>query len=271
MNIFGSIDNMNQARIGNQALNISADMICAKLAADNGWNPNLDMSVELNRRIDVMFNPGNIKERANKTFEVIRYRNALLSDASSKIEEVLKIVADNKDKRILIINKRADFASKLTSAINERFGMEICGNYHDKVDNVVKIDSDGNIVRYKSGIKKGQPIFLGSAAQKTRNVSYFNNGQMKVLCSNNAPDKDLAISVDIVIITSPACESIKSYLYRLANVDFGMKVILYSLYVRNSVEESRLQNKELLPLQTIVNNCEQEVSLENNLGFIIAD
>ena len=270
MSIFGSIDNMNQARLGNQTLNISSEMICAKIASDNGWSPTLDMSVELNRRIDIMFNPGNIKERANKTFEVMRYRNALLSDSTGKISEILKIVKENEKAKILIINKRAEFASKVTDAINKEFGV-ICGNYHDKLDNIVDIDSKGNIVRYKSGVKKGQPKMLGSTAQKTRNVSYYNNDKLRILSSNNAPDKDLSISVNVVIITSPACESIKSYLYRLSNVNFGHKLKLYSLYVKNTIEENRLQNKELLPMQTIVNNCEQEVLLENNLDFVIAD
>ena len=72
LSIFGSFDIMQQARTGNIALNISSNQICAQIAQENGWNENLDMSIEFNVEIDRLYNPMNLKERASKTYEIIR-------------------------------------------------------------------------------------------------------------------------------------------------------------------------------------------------------
>ena len=72
LNIFGSFDIMQQANVGNQQLNISSIQICYKIAQENGWNEHLDMSIEFNIEIDKLYNPNNLKERASKTYEIIR-------------------------------------------------------------------------------------------------------------------------------------------------------------------------------------------------------
>ena len=59
---------------------------------------------------------------------------------------------------------------------------------------------------------------MAAQAQKTYNEHMFNQNKIRVLSTNNAPDKELAVDVDIIIITSPQCESIKSYMYRMSHL-----------------------------------------------------
>lgn len=270
--IFGSLDNVQQARVGNMALNISANQICYQIAYDNGWNEHLDMSIDLNVQLDELYNPSNLHDRASKTYEVIRNRSQLLSDYEGKLGEVLKIVEENKNDRILIINKRGEFANRITEYINQLSEEPICGNYHDRIEPIPAIDLDGNPVFFKSGEQKGKRRLMCSQAQKTRNEHLFKIGKLRVLCTNSAPDKDLNIKVDTIIITSPLCEDIKSYMYRLANVYYpNGKIKLYSIYVKNSIEQSRLQNKSLANNHKIVNKSENLVISENNSYFVLVD
>lgn len=272
LNIFGSFDIMQQANIGNTQLNISANQICANIAQENGWNEHLDMSVEINVQLDELYNPASIKERASQTYEIIRNRAQLLSDYEGKLVEILKIVKEHKDEKILIINKRGEFANKVTDYINEYSDTIICGNYHDKVEPIPTVDKYGNPVLYKSGPNKGKLRYMAAKAQKTYNEQLFNIGKLNVLSTTSAPDKTLSINVDIIIITSPQCESIKNYMYRLSNVYYNNNELkLYNIYIKNSLEETKLQNKELAKTHQIVNKCENNVISENNSDFVIVD
>lgn len=270
--IFGSLDNVQQARVGNTVLNISANQICYQIAYDNGWNEHLDMSIDLNVQLDELYNPSNLHERASQTYEIIRNRSQLLSDYEGKLDAILKIVEENKDDKILIINKRGEFANKITDYINQLSEEPICGNYHDKIEPIPAVDLDGNPVFFKSGEQKGKRKQMCYQAQKTRNEYLFNINKLRVLCTNGAPDKDLNIKVDTIIITSPLCEDIKSYMYRLGNVYYPKgKIKLYSIYVKNSIEQSRLQNKPVANNHKIVNKCENLVVSENNSDFVLVD
>lgn len=272
LNIFGSFDIMQQARTGNVKLNVSADVICNNIAHENGWRPDLDMSIQLNVDIDNLYNPNNLRERALTTYEVIRNRNNLVSDYKGKLETILKIVEENPTAKILIINKRAEFASKITQYINEHSASVICGNYHDKLDDIDAVDIDGNPLYYKSGSRKGERRTMGSKAQKTLNQKLFNRGDIRVLSTNNAPDKDLSIDVNIIIITSSLSEDIDSYLYRLDKVYYPNPPIkLYSIYVKNSLEESKLLHKPIKETHQIVNKCEIDAEHENKSDFVVVD
>ena len=272
ISIFGSFDVMQQARMGNNALNISANQICAQIAQENGWNENLDMSVEFNVQLDDLYNPMNLKERASQTYEKIRQRSQTLSDYDAKLDEILKIVEENFDKQILVINKRGEFASRVTDYLNNMSECTICGNYHDRVEKVPMLDDKGRKVYYKSGAKKGEPRYMGADAQKTRNEQLFREGILRVLSTNNAPDKDLCVDVDIIIITSSQCESIKSYMYRLSNIRYKEGCIkLFTLYCKATMEQRLIDNRELANNHRIVNNCENDAILENNSDFVIVD
>lgn len=272
INIFGNFDYIQQARTGNAVLNISASQICAQIAQDNGWNEQLDMSIDFNVEIDRLYNPIQLRERATQTYDIIRRRSQLLSDYDHKLQAIFDIVNENPNKKILIISKRGEFASQITEYLNCAFGDEVCGNYHDKVLPIPMKDKDNNVICYKSGAKKGQPRLMASQAQKTSNEKLFNMDLLSVLSTSNSPDKELNIAVDIIIITSPQCESIKSYMYRLGNVSYNNnKLTLYSIFCKNTLEERLLENKEQTYNQTVINKCEKCVITENISDFVVVD
>lgn len=266
INIFGSFDNIEYARVGNKSLNMSSTAFCNTIAIENGWNEHLDMSVEINQQIDAFYNPANIRERAHQTYQIMRERKELICNHKDKLEKIANIVKENSDKRILIINKFAEFASVVTNYLNNVFDKEVCANYHDKVDPIPAVTLDGQPILVKSGSFKGEQKMYHATAQKSYNEARFNEGIINILSTNNSPDKNLNIPIDIIIITSPECEEIKSYLYRLNNVYFPNELIkLYTIYINDTFEDKKLQNK------VVSNNHNIIEKNRENCNFIVAD
>ena len=264
LNIFGGLDNIKIAMSGNNTNNASSMTYCDKLARDNGWNEYLDMSTEYNQQIDKLYNPIAIKERANSTYEMIRKRARLLANYSNKINAIIDIIDSYKDKKILIINKFADFADELTNNINIKYNKEICKSFHDKLKSIPAIDKDGNPIYYKTGAKKGKQKIMGVTNQKKLIQQLFNLGKINIISTTNSPDKELNIDVDVLIITSSLCDDIKSYIYRLSKCKFNIPIILYSLYCENTLEEKTINDKQLSSNHVIVNKKDIDVKIDNN-------
>lgn len=245
LNIFGSLEVIDQARTGNKDLNISSNQICANIAYNNGWHENLDMSSPINVQVDELFNPSKLKDRVVNIYDIIRKRNTLLAEYVGKLDVIVDIVKRNQSKKILIISKKGEFANEVTNAINKELG-DICGNYHDNCEDIPARNEDGSFIKVKSGINAGQIKYLKSKAQKTLNERLFNEDKLSVLSANSAIDKDLCAKVDVVIITSPQCETIEAYLYRLNSLFVSSTpLLLYNVYISNSAEERLLNGQKL--------------------------
>lgn len=269
--IFGNFDNIKYARLGNSATNCSSMMICDAIARTNGWDNHLDMSSEFNRDIDKLYSPAAIKERADSIYNIIRERSTKLASSKDKLSNILDIVNDNSDKNILIINKYGEFANLVTDYLNDKSGKRICANCHDKVDNVPAVDDYGNPILVKSGAKKGQPKLLGVIAQKKLAQKLMNTHKINVISCGASPDKSLDVDIDLVIITSPLCDTIESYFYRLSKVHFSNEVLLYTLFYKGTLEEKKLEDRTISVNHTIINDFDRNVKVDNNNAYCIVD
>lgn len=291
--IFGNFDNMLQAKNGNRKLNISGASIREQIAKDNGWSKDLDMNIDINVQLDSYYNPNALLERSEVTFDIIRKRTQLLTDNKSKLETILSICLENKDKRILIISKRGEFAKEITDYLNANipntgkveiegdiFDTDkpvfrthpICADFHDKVDKVPAWTKDGKPVIYKSGANKGMQKLLGADAQKTENQRLFNEGYIKILSTTNAADKSLKCVIDLLIITSPFCDTIKEIKYRLNGMQFNsLPNRIIKLYCKGTVEEKQLSKESPSEFHKIVNNNKLNGTYEENLGLVVVD
>lgn len=268
--IFGNFDMLDKARRGDSNTNQSAMSICEQIANANGWDLHLDMSLPYNVDIDSMYNPNTLFERASSTYEMIRKRTELLADYERKLPKIASIV--NEHSNTLIINKRGEFAKKVTNYINNENDHEICGDYHNHLEPIEAVDVNGNPVYYKSGSKIGQRKFMAAKAQMTLNNQLYNIGSLKALSANSAPNKDLSCNVENVIITSPFCDTIEEYIKRLDKVNFNPNgVKLYTLYIKDSIEEIRLNKRTISSNHIIVNKSENNVSYDENNDVIVVD
>lgn len=267
LNIFGNFDIMNKCRTGDTLTNTSSEEYCNRIANENGWSYNLDMSNPFNVQIDEMYNPGSLRNRAHLTYEVVRRRSNILTDSDDKLRELVHIVETEQLGQTLIISKRGEYAAKITETLNQLSGHIICGDYHEKMDNIPAIDHDGKPVFYKTGAKKGQRKYMAAKAQRTFNEEEFISKNIQFLSCSNSPSKELSVTVDTIIITSPLCDTLEEYIYRLSNLRFGNGIKLYSLFLKDTMEQKRIIERETPETHNIVNNCEIDTDFDKNLGI----
>lgn len=260
--IFGNLDNIKCARNGTQD-GRSAIQYITEIAEYNGWSADMDMTNPFSKQIDECYNPLVLAERVKTFYNIVRERMLICSDNVCKLERIVEIIKDNPDKRFLIISKRGEYAATVTKYINDKLG-EICGDYHDKIEDKVLVDSNGIPVLYKSGSKKEQPRIIKSKAISTLNLKSFNNGLLRVLSIKNNSTDSLETSVDEWILTSPLCDTIDELIYRYNNVNCSQsKLKVHKLYIAGTIEEASLKKEKLSANHEVIQNGNSDISAQN--------
>lgn len=260
--VFGNLDNIKYARSGTQD-GRSAIQYITEIAEYNGWSTDMDMTNPFSKQIDECYNPLVLAERVKTFYNIVRERMLICSDNVCKLERIVEIIKDNPDKRFLIISKRGEYAATVTKYINDKLG-EICGDYHDKIEDKVLVDSNGIPVLYKSGSKKGTVRIIKSKAISTLNLKSFNDGLLRVLSIKNNSTDSLETSVDEWILTSPLCDTIDELIYRYNNVNCSQsKLKVHKLYIAGTIEEASLKKEKLSANHEVIQNVNSDISAQN--------
>jgi hypothetical protein len=269
--IFGNIDNLQYAISGNPQLNISAIDYCSRIASENGWNDRLDMSIELNRKIDEIYNPVSLQERASNTYKLIKQRINVCADYNGKINAIIEAIQNDNLKNILIVCKSCEFASTVANEINAAFNKEICKPYHSKLNTTFIKDDNGEYILYKSGNFKGTKKLFGAQAQMSFIERDYNRGDINIIVANSAVNKALSVAIECVFIVSPMCLTIENYLYRLSSCQFSRPLKLYTLFCKNTIEEKALNNREIDKNYHKILNYDFSANNVKNNDIIIVD
>lgn len=268
ISILGNIYNIERCKKGDDKLNISAAEFRTNLAKENGWSENLDTNILFMKQIDDIYNPNIIYERACTFYSIAKNRRDLVSDNEAKFEAIKNICLEHKDKNILIVSKRAEYAAKITDYLQKN--MIACADYHDCLEDKVAVDEMGVPIITKSGINKGKPKIIGWQAQSSLNEKRFNAGIINVLSIKNASNPKLKIACDVVIFTSPLCDSIIDLKTRFDDVIFnGVPTLTYMLYCRNTVENDKMVKDKINPIIKIIDDTENSVSYDEISGDIV--
>lgn len=245
----------------------SGDHFRQKISEANGWSKDIDLSIEYNQAIDRYYNPNALFERCKTFNNIINERKKLLTDNSIKLESVLNIVNIAKNKKILIISKRSEFAIQITNFINENIPINIetnvfnygiisntylhpttCMNFNNDIETILIKDGD-DYVRTKSGaIKK-----LGATSQNKIVNDLFNSNIINIISSNDSIPNYGNFTIDMVIFTSPECKDIHKLKYRLNGLKFTGKTIIVNMFLFGTKEEESLLNRQSLNKNLVEN------------------
>lgn len=268
MTIFGDLSGVDNCLKGNHMLGMSAIDCCYQIARNNGWNPNLDNSIEYNRQLDSMFNPIAIKERATTIFNIINLRKKLITDNDAKLETIKNIIEENSNKRILIVSPRGEFCNKLSKYLTENNITNL--GYHNELEDSYLSDENGDVVRYKAGEHKGEPKLFKSAALSTNNLKGFNAGYCNVLIMKGSSDNSIETSADIIIYTSPILDNIFQFKSRFDKIKLPIPLIMYKVYCIDTNEERiMLKEKENSLIKVYMKNIAENLMLDEISGDII--
>ena len=268
ISVFGDLSNIEKCKSGDIKLNISSAEFRNTLAKENGWREDLDTTIPFMKEIDEIYNPNILYERACNFYTISKQRRDLVSDNDLKLDYIYNIVANNKDKKILIVSKRGEYAAKVTKFLKDK-GIA-CGDYHDCIDDCFATDENGIPILVKSGERKGQPRIVGYQAQSTSNEKRFNLGNINVLSIKNSSSNKLKIACDIVIFTSSMCSNIFDIRKRFTNIKFLNEcTITYKIYTKATIESEKLNNAANNNLINVIEENENFIGFDEKLGCII--
>lgn len=278
--IFGDFDTVLKCYHGDPQMGVSADYYRNKLANEKGWNTDIDTSNEYWRNIDRYYNPNSIYERAKAFTDVLRKRQMLLWDNTAKIQAVIDIIHANIDKRILIINKRSEFARTIANAINSNVEVPnlvkdvipaslfkvseplkgigtmsdiVCVEYHPDVDSRPLIDPNtGDYVRIKSGNDKGKVKMFGSTSLNKIASERFREGKHTIVSTISSIPKEANFEIDLLIITSPECNTFNQLQYRASSLKFKDAINIVNVFLKDTKEQNKLTENQTLTTNKII-------------------
>lgn len=267
--IFGNLQNIEFAKHGNPKLNISSSEFRHYLAKQNGWNEELDMSIEYNKMVDTNYNPAVLFEKACTFYNITNERRSLLLNNKNKLDKIKEVCDNNVGKRILILSKNGEFAAAITKYLNDSAGNTICGDYHDCIEDMLAVDMYGNPILVKSGVDKGKPKVVKSAAISTNNEKMFNEGIITILSAKVSSNIKLCIKVDVVIFTDGISTDIVEVKNRFCNVTFNVPTISHRMFSSNTIEYRKLIDKNQPANVTIIDQSEKNAIFDEKSGDII--
>jgi len=209
-----------------------------QLAYLSGWSEDIDISIPYFQDIDEQFSPASIKAASENILTLIRNRKALIKTASNRFKEIIKIITDNPNKKIVIIHENANQAQETYNKLNAnsiRNGIihnSLKGhNIHDELGNWI-VD------------KKGEPKAHGVTTAAKIYSEQFNNCIINVVNVANKPNKNLnLLGIDILIFNGLGID-MKQYLTS-KQLQYSMyRVIpIYLFYIADTQEYDKLRRK----------------------------
>lgn len=279
VSIFGDLKTIEKCKYGDEVLNISATEFRNNIAKQNGWRHDLDTNIAFYKQIDDIYNPNILEEKARNFYSIAKLRRDLCTDNVDKLNIINDICNANKDKKILIVSKRGEFAAQVTKFLNDNnqnlsvngnIVYKICGDYHDCIADCIATDDEGNPIYVKSGVNKGQFRMLKSQAQSTLNEKRFNNGNISILSIKQSSNVELKIACDMVIFTSPLCDNIVELKTRFSNVKFGDNITkTYRIYCNSTIEEEKLLKEKMNNTIMVINDTENNLMIDEISGDVI--
>ena len=164
-----------------------------------GWNYELDLDNQYDKRIDEYWNVENIKLNAKKFYFAMEARNKIHNESVVKLESVIKLYEHYKKNHFIIFNETTNFADIIKDSINSRYP-DMCMAYHTHVKGIPLFNFFTNdYFRTKKGdIKKfGKKLILDYINE------YFKANIFNCISTVKSLDEGLSIgNINIVICTS---------------------------------------------------------------------
>jgi hypothetical protein len=216
---------------------LSAEMIRGELATTMGWTKDMDMSVDMNRKLNQYYNPGQLQEISKVFNSIIRDRNNLIINSRNKLTMVLEIIHRNPEPTI-IFNESTNMCIDIANAI----GSEAI-EYHSKVE--PKYITDPNTGDYFCH-QNGNPIKFGATRLKNLAIEGIKNGMFKYIVTVKSLNEGVDIPILSQVITTGGTTNPSTHLQRTArgktiyhlNPNKITKII--NIYIKDFIHEDNL-------------------------------
>jgi len=175
-----------------------------KVAINNGWHSNLDLTDEADEQIDNEWNPNKVIGYAKNLFNYVRLRKQYLYDAVEKLPIGKAILDKFPNAKAIAFAESTEFADKFAEYINKGQPKPICTVYHSNIESRPLIDpATGDYFKYSSGKKKGQPKIFGAKTLKAAAINAIKSGDVRCISTARALDRGFNVpSINLVVANS---------------------------------------------------------------------
>jgi hypothetical protein len=168
-----------------------------------GWHRGLDLTHKYNRDLNDNWSPGAIRDAAVLFIKSVDYRHDLLTNNIVKLNAVLLIMKKLRDKKAIIFSGTINFAEAVKDMLNHNIEDYNAVSYHSKMQGRPMTDEVGELIRYKSGKKKGEVKLFGQKAILGEVIEGTIRGKYDAISVVNAFDQGVDIpNIDLVLTTS---------------------------------------------------------------------
>lgn len=203
--LYGGIKYTPHGKIS--SINIPPQAVRGELAETMGWNKDLDLSVDLNARVNEYFNPSVLQETARMFSDIVRERNDLIINSKNKISAVLDILTKNPVPSI-IFNESTNMATLIAEAIGDE-----AIEYHSSMKSrYIKNPDTGEYFCHANG----NPIKFGLQRLKAFAIAGIKTGLFKYICTAKALNEGVDIPILSQVITTGGTINPSTHLQRVA-------------------------------------------------------
>lgn len=219
-------------------------------AMKNGWRKDLDLSNEVDRGINDLWNPKKIIGYANNIMTAVRIRKEIIYTAQSKLNTIISLVKKFDKLKTICFSQSTKFADALEVNINKELGGNTCVVYHSKLQSRPLKDSNGEYIRIKGGAKKGEIKIFGKKFLRDYAINEMKSGNARILSTSAALDKGLDIEeIEFGITSSGTANPVqnkqrKGRSIRLKTYKPDTLVLIVNLYIKNTKDEDSLRERQ---------------------------
>lgn len=244
---------------------IKAETMRLIVAALKGYVKDKQFDNDLDKRKQLYWNPDNIHTLAKNYIKNINTRNNYLKHNINKVNAVLKILNFIQAPTI-VYNESIEMIDQLYDSLNPKVAVK----YHSAIESTYMYYDNGEVIRYLSGEKKGQPKLFGKTTIKKQAIERIKSGQALYLITGRSLNESLDLPNIRYIICTAGDSNPSTYDQRVSRGktinpdDLNKKCVIINLYIDNFYMDNEFvisRDKEKLMLRQ--NNVKNTIWLEN--------
>lgn len=187
---------------------IKPNIIRDTYAESMGWSKDLDLSYEYNQRIDELYNPIHLYDKAKLFKYNIKQRNDILICNRPKLNAAIEVINMFKNKPCICFNESTEMADLL----QEHFSSTSIA-YHSNIESKAMINPEtGDYYRYKNGNIK----IIGSTTMKKLAIEGIRKGYYKQLFTAKALNEGITLENIELVITTGGDTNLETHAQRRA-------------------------------------------------------
>jgi len=243
--VFRDYDVLNNCLTGDNQKSASAYR--DEVAANNGWNKDLNVAIPMFAQIDKYYNPDNLFEQATLYNSLVRERANIIAKSNDKLNHVISVILANGKKQMIVSVKGDDTCNEFVINL-KRKGIRVEAVHANTPKDYIHDVVTDKPLTYKTGAKKGEAKVFGATLMNKHYLSLFEARKLQVIVTTGTIDKSSMVTgCDLFIVSSPKTANYFRIKSRIAKFEFSnnINIVNVTYDVSKDLEEFKVTQRAL--------------------------